>query len=380
MVDIPRAIVLGLGGANPLGVVRSLGQEKIPVVGFHVGARKPHAVYSRYVERAEVLREEELLCALVDFGKTQDDKGVLFPTGDDYLVFCAKNFNVLNDFFHVPLDSESELEELIHKGNNLDLGASAGFSVPNVSLLSDLDSLASIEGKVIVKPTTSVGFGKQDMKVYDDIDSLLKERDSLLQRYGDMSVQEFIPGGSDRLIEIHTYHSSQGPVITGMQRNALAIEKAPSIYLGVIFESMWNESLIDPALRLTENVDVGTPLDINLKQSIDNERHYFLEANFRTSANVILDTVCGWNLPAIIYFDRIGEDFERLTNRPKKSGVKWLHEDRISRYVKHGDNDVLLRMMREGERVNVFYDGDDTEPFLREKFDRQLAAEIHQAI
>lgn len=358
------AIVLGLGGSNALGVVRSLGYEGIPVIGIHIKGRKPHASYSRYLQQTQIVNgEDELLERMIHFGEVQDKKGVVFPTGDDYIVLCDKYFDDLRDYYHIPNIPGKKIKTLLDKEQNLHLGTKAGFNTPKSTYLTELDD---INGTLIVKPLTSIKFNKNNIGFYETIDSLLEDKEKLLQDYGEMSVQEFIPGGYDNLFEIHTYNSSKkGPLIIGMQQNKLGIIKRPHVYVGAIFESVWIDEIEENVINLTNNLDFNGPLDINLKKSSRDNKYYFLEVNFRTSANLILDSVAGFNLPAIIYYDKTGQDFESLISSERRIGIQWLHEERIMQYLKKHSYKQLLSVLKE-VRTRVFWDNSDPIPFLKE--------------
>lgn len=357
------AVILGLGGANALGVVRSLGQEGISVVGFHMGNRKSDAHFSKYIGDVSFVSDEKgLVQSLVNYGKSQDEKGVVFATGDDYTAICSINRETLTPYFHLPHSSIGDLSELIQKEENSRIGKRAGFKVPYSVLLSDYNNIR--DTPVIVKPLSSLVGGKGDMRKYDSDKDLISDRDRLLRDYGDMLVQEFIPGGNDNLIEVHTYKSSKGVVIAGMQKNELSIQANPSVYMGVAFRSIWDDALLESSLRLTNELNFNGALDINLKKSSLDNKIYFMEVNLRTSANLSLDTVEGINLPAVIYRDLNGEDFnDLLFVKERKIGGIWLHEQRVKKFLGQGGSVKQLRGLLKDFNSTAFYDSEDVGPF-----------------
>ncbi|RMF56233.1 hypothetical protein D6745_00035 [Candidatus Woesearchaeota archaeon] len=329
-----KAVVLGLYGANALGVVRSLGYEGIPVVGFHQQGRFPHAAYSKYLEEAHFAESEEgLLEKLVEFGKTQDEKGVLFATGDNYVVFCQHHAEELEPYYHVPLARE-RLCDLIKKQNLINLGRKAGFLVPQSQYLSEE---RRIDFPVLAKPVNSLGTSKSDFYVFQSAEEFERIRQQLLEKYGEMVLQQYIPGGVRSNVEVHTYLSTQGPLIAGMLRKLYAVKNSVPGSLGALVETIWEDELLVPSLRITEMLGFKGALDINLKQHAETGKYYFLEVNFRTSANNMLDTVAGLNLPAIIYYDLTGNDISSLAGKKHKIGARWLMENRWLKCLANGD-------------------------------------------
>lgn len=358
------AVVLGLGGSNALGVVKSLGYEEIPTVGFHKFGREFNAHNSKYIEEHYIVENESgLLSKLIEFGKQQKSKSVLFPTGDDYISFCSKNKDILKKYFHVPKVPEKNLEKLLDKKENSQLGLNTGFDVPHSTYLSEF---SNFDGPVIIKPLNSIVGGKADMKVYISEEQLLKDKNKLLNKFGDMAVQDFIPGDNTNLFEVHAYKSSEGSIISGMQRNKLAIEKGDSAYIGVIFENVWVNELVKPSIKFVGDLNFNGALDINFKRSDYDGKFYFMETNFRTSANLSLDTAAGCNLPAIIYYDLTNQSFNHLL-KGMELGKKWIHEGRIERYLKQNSEETLMKELEKGI-VTVFYDKTDMQPFYDQNF------------
>ena len=220
---------------------------------------------------------------------------------------------------------------------------------------------------IILKPMNSIGWTKADMKLYSDSKKVIEEKGELIKKYGEMQVQEFIPGNNRNLYEVHTYNSSNGPLIAGIQRNTHGIETNPYVYMGVVFETAPKWDLVKKALRLTENLKYNRPLDINLKRSDRDGKFYFMEVNLRTSANLMLDTDAGLNLPAIVYKDLIRENFSHLSNEPLQVGRQWIHEERIDKYNEKHNPRVLREIYSKNSTTRVFYSPEDPKPYDQHK-------------
>jgi len=55
--DKDYAVILDLSSENAVGVVRSLALEKIPVAGFHIEGKYPHAFYSKNLDIKKILKD-----------------------------------------------------------------------------------------------------------------------------------------------------------------------------------------------------------------------------------------------------------------------------------------------------------------------------------
>lgn len=360
-------IVLGLYGPNGLGVVRSLGQENIPVNGFHRGDAFPHSIYSKYISSANIVKnEEELLEKLIKFGERQDKKGVVFCTGDDYTLFVEENFQELNRYFHVPFSEYGPIKDIVDKTKVLEIGQKAGFTIPKHAKLSE-EKVFEIEYPVFIKPINSVVGNKNDMGIVQTKKQLKEMRKKLLTKYGDLEVETFIPGPIENQIEIHTYLTSKGiPLIAGMLQYQTDFLKK-----GYEYHTGWSEisadfpELVKPAKKLTEMLKFMGPLDINLKKSDLDGKYYFNEVNMRSSGNIMIDTAFGLNLPAIIYKDVNEEDFSHLSSKKRQVGKHWISDRRIIGYQEEGipiDLEKLAKLMRT-ENVHSFFDPNDLAPF-----------------
>jgi predicted ATP-grasp superfamily ATP-dependent carboligase len=375
----PFAVVLGLDGATPLGIIRSLGYENIPIIGMGFEENASLSQYSKYLDQsADLVKDEnKLIEKLIDFGKNKNSKGVLFPSGDKYILFCSKYYEDLKDYYHVPETKHGKLETLLDKNINNSFGKEAGFKVPWSEYLSNFNSL--VNGPIIIKPINSVGTSKRDMAVYSDSKKLLKNKKDLIKKFGNMVVQEYIPGDHRGLVEVHAYNSSKGVVISGMQRNMFSRFMNDGVFGGVVFESMFDEKLIKPSINLMKNIKFNGPVDINLKQSSLNGEYYFMEFNPRSSSNTSLDTYAGLNLPAIVYNDLTGQDFEILLKKDLRTGVKWLWEYSVQGYLDQGSSKKeLINFLKEQKVIRAFYIQNDPEPYFKGNFGNEIKSIIQE--
>ncbi|MDU3533152.1 MAG: hypothetical protein E7F65_05565, partial [Alloscardovia omnicolens] len=101
-----KAVVLGCNYYIGLSIIRCLGSEGVPVVACDYNFKKAYAARSKYVsERLNVPslnKFDAQACAdLIEYGKKQSEKPVLFPTHDKYVEFIDTYYDQLSEYFLV---------------------------------------------------------------------------------------------------------------------------------------------------------------------------------------------------------------------------------------------------------------------------------------
>jgi predicted ATP-grasp superfamily ATP-dependent carboligase len=361
-------VVLGLYGANALGVVRSLGAEGIPVAGFHQGNRFPHAKYSKFTKESYVVTESgNLLDCLLDFGKKNRTKSVLFPTDDKYVLFCQNNYEQLKTHFYVPMSGKGNLNDFLNKNKILELGETAGFSVPKSGHLSNLQE--KLTGKVLIKPLNSINAGKDDFFLFNSLKELYEKKQELLDKYGEMVYQQYIEGGVKDHVEVHTYKDKHDVIHMSMLQKIYASENASAATkgsTGAIAKTIWIDELKKPSENLTKDLDFTGPLDINLKKDSLTEKYYFFEVNFRTSANISLDTCAGLNLPFLMYEDVLG-NLNKQNPVVAKTNIYWGMENRIVSVLNSMPLEEMSEFRDSLNKIDVyaFFSVKDLLPFVK---------------
>lgn len=363
-----KAIVLGLYGINALGTVRSLGREGVPVIGIHNNSRYPHAMSSRYlVESHDYRGEEGILETLVEVGKRQDRRATIFCTGDDAVLLCAHHRTDLESYFHVPHSTKYPLETLMNKHDILAIARESGFLIPESIFLSLDDALKRLKYPVIIKPLGIDHAGKSNIFFAADSNELERQRKDLLAHYGDMVVEEFIPNGIEDNFEVHGCSLQGRTVIAGMLQK-LKYYSLGEIPIGCHSQSVFVPELVEPTDNFVRKVMFSGPLDLNFIRRQGTQDFYFLEANYRPSANLMIDTIGGVNLPALVHYKLVGDlgRAEQLASTKLRSGVKWIDEGKVLQGLWEGRNtlgEYVFPLL--DERAFSFFDLKDPRPFLQ---------------
>ncbi len=154
------AIVLGMGPTS-LGLVRALGRKGISVYG--IGLSKCEvALSSRYcksIGAADPRYEpDKLLAMLVRFGQENNEKKkmVLYPTGDECVVFIGENYEVLSKYFIFSKLNPEIVELFLNKGVFYNACLKFDMPAPVTYLPESVEELTNISKEInypcIVKP------------------------------------------------------------------------------------------------------------------------------------------------------------------------------------------------------------------------------------
>jgi predicted ATP-grasp superfamily ATP-dependent carboligase len=204
--DRPEAVVLGLEESG-LGVVRALARHGIPVRAV---AHAPHpARATRYatVVQARAWGPEAIVEELLALGRTLDARAPLFLCGDEPVLWLSRLRAELEPFFHLSLPSHEVVELLMDKTRFVAHAAERGWPVPRSRIVHDPDGLEraidELDAPLILKPAQRNFVYRRRLLPKAFIATGPGE---LREAYGRIAaaesaavVQEFVPGGDDRI-------------------------------------------------------------------------------------------------------------------------------------------------------------------------------------
>lgn len=191
-----------------LPLIRALGKRKIPVFQFHHQPRdfSTFSKYSKFMQCFHPLEEEKkLLGQLIIFARRFDQKTILFPISDEFILFVSNNSTELEKYF-VFYRQSFDIDKLLNKKDFLDVCRKSGMNYPKSitsSRKSDIyDFFNGLKSPIIAKRAShyiDVGdekFWKAIMlNNRKDIDNFFS-----CYRPDDFIFQENIPGDDTDLI------------------------------------------------------------------------------------------------------------------------------------------------------------------------------------
>jgi len=329
-----KALVIG-----HIGLVRSLGEEGVPVIVAKEGTH-PIERYSRYcLEYINLpnLETDEVsaLEILEAVGKKYKEKLVAFFNGESDVLLFSKHRDRLGKYYNIVLSEDDLIKKLVDKSEFAGLAERYKLPVPRTIIPRTIEKLHDLIGEFkfpfILKPIRQRDWHKDEIidllggirkailiTNRDEFDSYIDKLHSHIDR---VMIQEYIPGGDQQHYDFHVYIDKSGVprgYITGHKMRIYPIHFGQGCYTELVDEPRVANICIEALLKIGY---VGSA-NINLKLHPDTNEFYILEINPRFSLWTILDAACGVNLPFLQYKDALGQDIENLY--PKINKIKWL--------------------------------------------------------
>ncbi|MFN3430831.1 MAG: ATP-grasp domain-containing protein [Candidatus Sericytochromatia bacterium] len=334
----PVAVVYPTFSVNCYGVIRSLGEQGIPVVALDEQS-SPNAA-SRYCKALRCpspkADPEQFAAWLAEFGSQFRTRPVLYMMEDLYVYLAHRYRDRLEPQYRFPFMTEEALFDCIDKRRTFEVAARLGIPLPPTWYPEDLDGLAAIRDElrypVIIKPIVARFDcrGGQVSKIcefpnrYQSKAVQANDWNELVALFQEVKaldvvccVQELIPGDQDQLYGSTMYVDDTGEVQGIFVRTKL--RQTPwdfgTMTLG---RAAASPEIVDISKRLVEAIGFRGICGMEFKYDARDRQYKLLEINPRGELWMNLASRCGVNLPLLKYQDQIGEplyavqtDFER---------------------------------------------------------------------
>lgn len=334
----PVAVVYPTFSVNCYGVIRSLGEQGIPVVALD---EQPSAnATSRYCHalRCPSPKDEPDQFAgwLAEFGAKFRTRPVLYMMEDLYVYLAHRYRERLEPHYRFPFMAEEALFDCIDKRRTFEVAERLGIPLPPTWYPQDFEELMAIRGElrypVILKPIVARFDcrGGHVSKIcefpnrYQSKAVQANDWNELVALFQEVKaidvvccVQELIPGDQDQLYGSTMYADEDGEVHGIFVRTKL--RQTPwdfgTMTLGRAASS---PEIVEMSKRLVKAIGFRGICGMEYKYDARDRTYKLLEINPRGELWMNLASRCGVNLPLLKYQDQIGEpmyavqtDFER---------------------------------------------------------------------
>lgn len=362
-----------------LGVIRSLGQQGINVIG--VDHKKDIGWYSRYVTPLQCPHPLQQEPAFLDwvtktFSKYQC-KMPAFISSDDLLMAFSRNREMLSQHFRINLVEHSLLEQISDKYQQFLLAQKAGIDVPATFQLYDPNSLDKLPGDLqypLFIKAKDVNAWRREISgtikgfLVSTSDELQHQATKILANGVPIVVQEVILGPDTNHVKYCSYTSLSGTILA--EFTLRKIRQNPIRFgVGSVVESIHDDELILSGRKLLQNIGFHGVASAEFKRDERDGRLKLIEINPRYWQQNYLATACGVNFPYINYCDLVhGSTDSVATFTP---GIKWVNRymdfDSFLKYRKEGSLTFLAwRRSLKGKKVYMDFTRDDPVPALYE--------------
>jgi predicted ATP-grasp superfamily ATP-dependent carboligase len=360
-----------------LGIVRSLGQRGIRIIGLSAH----RGIYGNFTRFASIRRSpdsrenpDDLLRFLLALEREAPAGSVIFPTRDDDVVFLDRHRERLSQHFHLALPSSEPLRAALDKWETARCAEAAGVTGPRSCVVTDTESLMTVADVVdypcVLKPISAHHWRKATnwetvgRRKAIAIDS----KAELIEQYRVVSpvepralIQEIVPGADDRLWVAACYFDRNSKFVAGFTAQKL-FQVPEGFGTGCIVQSFSNPEVLEMARRLLEQMRYVGIAEVEFKKDSRSDVYKLIEINPRPWDQHRLGFACGVDLIYCAWCELTGIP---LPTFPAQSvGQKWIAEDvfflLLLRSLLKWDGKFfrLLRMARGQRTYGIWSDTD----------------------
>ncbi len=323
------AVVVFVGNATGVGLVRALGSEGIPVWALDP-RRDAIGFQSRYAYGSVCADahydEEGFLRDLVDVGKRLPRKAVLFPAHDDYVAVLSQNAEQLSEWFIVAVTPWDKLQALIDKERQVRAAWQFGVDTPRTAFVRSADELADAAAEIafpaLLKPSVPLSFRRrlQVKAVTVETPGDLERVYDKVQGYGTMLLQEFIPGGDDRVFGSGWYLDSESVPLAQFVWQKLR-QHPRTFGEGRFGESVWVPEVADSCLSIYRGLGLTGIFGGEFKRDPRDGRFKLMEINTRYCLSHTFARSVGVNIAYVAYRDAIRKP---IIAPRQREGSRWI--------------------------------------------------------
>lgn len=299
----PIAIVIGQGGYNDIGLIRSCGEADMDVVLICPKDIVVPINRSKYVvdwlSLTSVSETEVLLALDACFDKYKGRIFAIYSAADSTALILDKNYKELSTKAFVP-HAYGDLYRLMDKAVMVELALKAELHVPkSISYELSRDSKPSYKDKCIIKPLRSVAGGKtviQICKSENDFNEALNN--CLAHGVDKILIQDLVEGENQEEVAVTGVSLPNGRVITyGMIHKKRIRGNGSTVFASFAKECQRDiQEQIAAFLKLTKYQGI---FDIEFLHN--DSGYHFIECNFRNGAYGYAITSAGFNMPCAFY-------------------------------------------------------------------------------
>lgn len=276
---------------NPVGIVRTLGEAGISPITVCVKGDLKMVGQSKYVkERYYVDTPEEGLELIISkFAKSNEKSFIL--TGDDVTVtLLDKNYDRLKDYFYFYNAGENgRIRKFLNKDILCELAVKHGFNMPKTWKVKPGEIPSDIEYPIMTKAINSFGTEwKNIVFICENETELLNAYKSIKSEY--ILLQAYIKKKDEQSYEGFSVNKGKDVVFTVQNNEVYHIPDKYSPYWKN--KNVDDEEFIKKASAMIEEIGFEGIFEFEFMVYPD-DKLYFLEINFRNTANGWETTVAG---------------------------------------------------------------------------------------
>lgn len=306
------AIVIGQGGYNDLGLIRSCGEAKMDVILLSPEDSIMPIHKSRYVKQwiptdtfdPESIKEEILKA--IDYSDNKEC--ILFPASDLAASVIDELYSNIPSSCIAP-NAKGKLLNLMDKWRMAKIATQSGFSVPNTAHYNLSSDTPSFKDNCIIKPAKSINGGKTVIKIcknQETFDKAIKNCKNL--NVNEIIIQELIDSRNQEEVAVTGVSTLEGALCFGMIHKFRTVDNGSTVFAK--FEaSDIPEDLISAITNFMDITGYKGIFDIEFLHN--DSGYHFIECNFRNGAYGYAVTSAGFNMPEAFLHGMTGVKYQK---------------------------------------------------------------------
>ena len=279
---------------NPLGMVRSLGEEHINPIVVLVGEDSYLVQSSKYIRRLHKVHsaQEGLELIIKEYSKSSY-KPFILTGSDDIIAVIDRNYDRLcRDFFFFNAGGQGRVNKLLSKKEQNNLAKQCGFNVPAYEEVNLGDYPKEVTYPLITKAVDST-INNWKSQVY-----ICRNEDELLEAYSHLKsekilLQQYIEKKNETGFDAFSINEGRDTYLP-LQLTYFTTTET-SFGNAIYFFEPHDKELLEKINRIMMMTKFSGIFSIDFLEGKDG-RLYFLEINFRNSAWSYPSTKAGVNL------------------------------------------------------------------------------------
>jgi predicted ATP-grasp superfamily ATP-dependent carboligase len=337
--DTP-VVVLGMFNHVGVGLLRSLGRCGVPMYAVHPDSRVPSAL-SRYCRRTfpwDVGRSshDESLAFLRQVTEQLQARPILIPTEDVSAMFVEDNAEVLRGHFILPGQPAGLARALSSKREMHAMCKRHQVPTPETHFPKSREEVESFTSTatfpVVLKLVETPVFDADDLLRVGAGKAITQNANELLQvydriqdgAYGDVLLQEYIPGGPESVWMFNGYFDANSDCLISFTGRKLR-QYPPDTGQTSLGLCIWNETVGRMTKAFLKNIGYRGIVDLGYRYDERDGQYKMLDINPRLGAAFRLFVATnGLDVARALYLDLTGQPVPLATPR---EGRKWLVEN-----------------------------------------------------
>jgi len=340
-----RPPVFVVGGAwNALGIVRALGRVDVKTICLTFAGGLRFAGASRFARQIQIpdatLSARQAGDALLKLASRYDTRPVLLFTEDAAMFIAGERETEFRAAFRIPQSPWELMGRVLNKRTLYALAQQYDIPFPQTWDFADvsglLDAIDTLPVPCVAKPEITVAF-------LENLPPALQKETHHRTRHftstADMRrwseamidgglnvpvlVQDYIPGGAESLYTLTSYSDRSGTMLVGSVGHK--VHQFPPEAGCIVSGRLCHEpAVFEQGRRLLEAIGFHGLANTEFKYDSRDGSYRLMEINPRLGKWNSSALAAGLNLPAIAYFDALGEQYQGPDLSTAADGVLWI--------------------------------------------------------